>query len=311
MKPAHRRIEIIGIPMDLGGGRRGVDMGPSAVRAAGLQQALRRLGHEVRDRGNIAVPLAETCEQGDPRQKYAHEIMRSCADLSRLVEEIVGAGGTPLALGGDHAIAIGSVSGVARHWHGLGQKIGLIWFDAHADMNTPDTSPSGNVHGMPLAAVLGFGSPDLLALNPIREAGNAFSVSPANTVLIGIRDVDSGERELIERLRLRAFTMSDIDERGMAAVLNESIRIACDGTAGFHCTFDMDCVDPDAAPGVGTSVIGGPSFRESHLALEKIARSGKMLSMDLTEVNALLDERNKTGALAAHLIASAFGKTIL
>jgi arginase len=284
-------IAIIGAPLDLGQGRRGVDMGPSAMRVAGLGARLTALGHTVSDLGNIQSP---------------HEIAAACKRLGEIVAQSLGENRIPLVLGGDHSIAAGTVAGVSRHYRELGSKIGMLWIDAHADMNTPESSPSGNVHGMPLACCTGVG-PDALT----NLFGFAPKVEPRNTVLIGIRDVDEVERIHVREIGVRAFTMRDLDERGMRSVMDEAIAIASDGTAGFHLSLDLDFVDPEYAPGVGTPVRGGATYREAHLAMELINDTGRMLSMEVVEVNPVLDHLNRTAELAVELILSAMGKKIL
>ncbi len=302
-----RRIKIIGVPLDLGASRRGVDMGPSAVRVAGLEARLEALGHEVRDAGNISVPLAETKPSGHQSARYLKEITDTCTRAADSVLKALGEGMTPLILGGDHSVAAGSVSGVSEFFRRQNQKIGLIWIDAHADMNTPATSPSGNVHGMPLAALLGLG-PDPLA----NILGTGPHVSPENTVIVGVRDIDAAEKENIRRAGVtEVYTMRDIDERGMRTVMEEALRAAGRGTAGYHVSLDMDWIDPEDAPGVGTPVRGGATYREAHLAMEIIADHGRMLALEVVEVNPVIDEHNRTADLAVQLISSAFGKKIL
>jgi arginase len=302
-----RRICILGVPLDLGSSRRGVDMGPSAARVAGLQARLTALGHNVTDAGNISVAIAETKHAGKENARYLTEITETCTNAAEHVIDALGEDMTPLILGGDHSIAAGSVSGVAEYYRRQKRKIGLIWIDAHSDLNTPETSPSGNVHGMPLAALLGLG-PEPLA----KICGFSPKVLPANSVLIGVRDIDATEKKNIERSGLASvYTMRDIDERGMRAVMEEALRVARRGTAGYHVSLDMDWVDPEDAPGVGTPVRGGATYREAHLAMEIIADDGRMLSMDVVEVNPVIDEHNRTADLAVELIASAFGKKIL
>lgn len=302
-----RNIRILGVPLDLGQSRRGVDMGPSAVRVAGLEARLEMLGHHVEDGGNIAVDIAETQIMGEHNAKYLKAITETCTREAKQVMEILAADEIPLVLGGDHSIAAGTVSGVAEFYHRRQKKIGLIWIDAHADINTPETSPSGNVHGMPLAAILGLG-PDSLR--------NIFDwspkVAPENTVLIGVRDIDITEKENIRRAGItEVYTMRDIDERGMRTVMEEALRAAGRGTAGYHVSLDMDWIDPEDAPGVGTPVRGGATYREAHLAMEILADHGRMLSFELVEVNPVIDEHNRTADLAVELISSAFGKKIL
>jgi arginase len=302
-----RQIQVIGVPLDLGASRRGVDMGPSAVRVAGLQAHLEALGHEVNDGGNIGVAIAETKQVGEQSARYLKEITETCAKAAEMVVRSLEKGMTPVVLGGDHSVAAGTVSGVAEFYRREKKKIGLIWIDAHSDINTPETSPSGNVHGMPLAALLGLG-PEPLA--------NIFDwspkVAPENTVLIGVRDIDATEKENIRRAGVtEVYTMRDIDERGMRTVMEEALRAAGRGTAGYHVSLDMDWIDPEDAPGVGTPVRGGATYREAHLAMEIIADHGRMLSFEIVEVNPVIDEHNRTADLAVELISSAFGKKIL
>lgn len=300
------KVTIIGVPMDLGAGRRGVDMGPSVIRIAGLDQAIRRLGYEVTDQGNINVRPPEAMDITNTRARYLPEISAVSAQLAEMVEKALDEASRPVILGGDHSIAIGSVAGVASYYRKRAQSIGIIWLDAHTDINTPETSPSGNVHGMPLAALLGHGAKELTHI-----AGFAPKVKPEHTVIIGARSVDPGERNLIKSTGVHVYTMTDLDERGMAVVIREAIDIASLGTAGFHTTLDMDFLDPSSAPGVGTREPGGATYRETHLAMEKIADSGKMLSVEVTEVNPLYDTSNQTGYLAVDFILSALGKKIL
>ena len=301
-----RKIEIIGCPVDLGAGRRGVDMGPSAIRVADLERHLERLGHKVTDHGDIDVMIPETLEAGPSTLRYKPAILRACDELRQAVERSLSEGRTPIVLGGDHSLGIGSVSGSSNFHHGKGQRIGLIWFDAHGDFNTPDTTPSGNVHGMSLAVLHGFGDPDLVNLG-----GRAPKMDPEHTVLIGVRDLDPGERDLLRRSGVSTFTIREIDERGMRDIVNEAVRIAGAGTAGIHLSFDLDVVDPEDAPGTGTPVDGGISYREAHLAMEMIGDLADIVSVDLVEVNPLLDQRNATGILAVEMAESLFGKRIL
>ena len=300
------KIKVIGVPLDLGGNRRGVDMGPSAIRVASLNARLRGLGYEVEDAGNIAVALPEMGPYGDRRAKYLDQIAETCARLAREVRRALRTRYAPLVLGGDHSIAIGTVAGITRHVRERKGRIGIIWIDAHADMNTPQTSPSGNVHGMPLACCVGLGPRELTEL-----AGESPMVRPQNVALVGVRDVDALEKPHVRNSGVRAFTMRHIDERGMRAVMEEAIGIASDGTAGFHVSLDMDFVDPSEAPGVGTPIRGGGSYREAHLALEMLSDAGRMLSMEIVEVNPILDTGNRTAHLAVELAMSAFGKRIL
>ncbi|GGH07770.1 arginase [Silvibacterium dinghuense] len=302
-----RPIHILGVPLDLGASRRGVDMGPSALRVAGLEARLEALGHQVTDAGDVHVPIAETRHLGETNARYLAEITETCTSLAAMVERALEDGATPLVLGGDHSVAAGTVAGVSAFYRRRQQKIGLIWIDAHSDINTPATSPSGNVHGMPVAALLGLG-PDALA----NIANFSPKIDPENTVLVGVRDIDQTEKENIRRAGIsEVYTMRDIDERGMRAVMEEALRAAGRGTAGYHVSLDMDWVDPEDAPGVGTPVRGGATYREAHLAMEILADHGRLLSFELVEVNPVLDERNRTADLAVELISSAFGKKIL
>ena len=300
-----KQIEIIGVPLDLGQQRRGVDMGPSALRVAGLQAKLEALGYQVTDRGNVAVAVAETKHRGDERARFLAEIAHSAELTAKCVQEALTHGATPVVLGGDHSVAAGTVAGMANYFRTQQKRIGLIWMDAHSDINTPETSPSGNVHGMPVAALLGMepaGLRDLLGWSP--------KVLAENTVLIGVRDVDEAERENIRRAGVTVFTMRDVDELGLRAVMEKAIPIAANGTAGYHVSLDLDWVDPEDAPGVGTAVRGGATYREAHLAMEILADHGGMLSFEMVEVNPILDEHNRTAELAVQLLCSAFGKKI-
>lgn len=303
---SRRKATIIGVLMDLGADRRGVDMGPSAVRVADLNERLSELGVEVTDAGNISVRNPEMMQITDGAAKYLPEITEACQKLADEVEAALDSGSTPIILGGDHSIAIGSVAGLSAFHRKRDQNVGVIWFDAHGDMNTPETSPSGNIHGMPFAAILGHGAKELTHIS-----GFAPKVHPEDCVLIGARSVDPDEAVALKASGIRIITMRELDERGMSAVMDEAMWLASRRTAGFHVTMDMDFVDPDFAPGVGTPVPGGPTYRESHLAMEKIADSGKMLSFELTEVNPVLDISNKTAELGVQLILSAFGKKIM
>jgi arginase len=300
------KIRILGVPLDLGQERRGVDMGPSAVRAAGLNSALASLGHHVEDTGNLHVKIAEEQHFGDNRAKYLTEIAEACWDVARRVHRTLEEDYFPLLLGGDHSMAIGTAAGVSKFYRDRGQAIGLMWIDAHGDMNTPETSPSGNIHGMPFAATLGFGPEALTQIY-----GYAPKLAADHCVLIGVRSLDPREGHALRNSGVHVFTMRDIDEQGMRAVMEKSLAIASMGTAGFMISFDMDVMDPSEAPGVGTPVRGGLTFREAHLALEMIADSGKMLSLELVEVNPIIDIMNKTAILGEGLISSALGKKIL
>ena len=286
------RVDVIGVPMDLGAGRRGVDMGPSAVRNAELHERIKTLGIEVVDHGDLRVPVREAIAQSDAHAKYLPVIRAVCDELADVVEAIVRQDGFPIVIGGDHSIAMGTLAGIRR---GRGTQPGLIWIDAHGDVNSPLTSPSGNVHGMPLAFAL-----------------SDANVSPARTVLIGLRDVDSPERRTIADLGVRAFTMSEIDRLGMGRVVDEALAIAgAEGNRSLHLSFDVDAIDPSEAPGVGTPVRGGLTYREAHLAMEMLAASGALGSLEFTEINPILDVANRTALLAVELILSALGKTIV
>lgn len=297
-----RKIAIIGTPVDLGAGRRGVDMGPGAIRYAGLKERLEGLGHSVRDLGNVAVPQAEQFEPPAPGEKlrYLDALLQVNHELAQLVTTAVAAGEFPLILGGDHSLAIGSINGVAR-----GRRIGVIWVDAHGDFNTPETTPSGNIHGMGVAALTGRGDTRLVQL-----MGTAPVLRDSDVVMVGIRDLDIEEREALRHSGIQVFTMHDIDRRGLASVMEEALMRVSMGTAGIHVSLDMDALDPAEAPGVGTPVLGGISYREAHLAMEMIAQSGKLLSMDLVEVNPILDAHNVTAELAVEFALSALGKRI-
>lgn len=299
-------IAIIGAPLDLGQDRRGVDMGPFALRVASLNARIAALGYDVEDLGNVEVALAETASAGNSHAKYLPEIAASCERVAGRVKDALRRGSLPLALGGDHSVAVGTVSGVSHFFRERNQRVGLIWLDAHADMNTPQSSPSGNVHGMPLACLVGLGPSELTHL-----CGYAPKIDPRNAVIVGLRDVDEMEKPHVKESGVRAFTMRDIDERGLRPVMEDALRFALDGTAGFHLSLDMDFVDPRDAPGVGTPVRGGVTYREAHLAMEMICDSGRMVSMEVVEVNPVLDEANRTADLAVQLVASGLGKRIL
>jgi arginase len=301
-----RTVHILGAPLDLGAGRRGVDMGPSALRLTHLGQRLEALGLEVVDEGNVEVAQAEATSAGDLHARYLPQVAGTCGQIFERVWASVQAGAIPLTLGGDHSIAAGSVAAVAAAHRGSSGPIGLLWIDAHADMNTPESSPSGNVHGMPLAALLGYGPAALVEIG-----GPGAKVHPRNVALIGIRAVDGREKEFVRASGVHVYTMADVDRRGISAVLHEALAHVLDGTAGVHVSLDADGLDPEIAPGVGTPVRGGLSYRESHLAMEMVAESGRMLGMDLVEVNPILDAHNATAELGCELILSAFGKRIL
>ncbi|MFI5169158.1 MAG: arginase [Vicinamibacterales bacterium] len=303
---AKPRLTLIGVPLDLGAGRRGVDMGPSALRVADVHAKVAALGYDVTDSGDLPVKIQETQGPGDPRLKYLKEIVEVCGLLRDRVGEELAAGALPIVLGGDHSVAMGSLAGASRHFRRREAMPGLIWFDAHADANTPETSPSGNIHGMPFAVALGYGAETLVHL-----AGFAPMVEASHAAIVGIRDVDPAERTSVKTSGVGAFTMRDIDERGMRSVMEDAIQRATTGTAGIHVSFDIDAIDPDLAPGVGTPSPGGLSFREAHLAMEMLHDTGKVVSADFVEVNPILDERNGTATLAVDLLCSLLGKKIL
>ena len=302
-----KKIRLIGVPLDLGAGRRGVDMGPSAFRVAEIHARVRSLGYEVSDHGDINVFIQETHDPGDPHMKYLKEIRHTCERVRDEVDTVIGQGRLPVVLGGDHSIAMGTIAGASRHFRKKQERIGLIWFDAHGDMNTPETSPSGNIHGMPLAVALGIGEKSLVSL----AGDEGPMVEGARAAVVGLRDVDPAEKENIRESGIGAFTMRDIDERGMRAVMEEAIKRATAGTAGMHVSFDLDGIDPDHAPGVGTASPGGLSYREAHLAMEMLFDTGKVLSAEFVEVNPVLDHRNTTAKLGVELLASLLDKKIL
>jgi arginase len=302
MKPVH----IIGVPLDLGGGRRGVDMGPSAFRIAGLGDSIAALGRAVIDRGDVQAPIRELHHEADNRKKYINEIAGVCRRLYDTCLESLGQGALPLVLGGDHSLAAGSVAASADWVHRTHkQPLGLIWIDAHGDMNTPGTSTTGNVHGMPLAALLGQEPRELSSI------GSTPSVLPRHTVLVGIRNIDDKEKEQIHAAGIHAFTMKDIDRSGIAVIAERAIAIASEGTGGIHVSLDLDVCDPAVAPGVGTPVKGGFDYREAHMIMELVADSQRLVALDLVEVNPTLDLRNTTAEFATELALSALGKNIL
>jgi arginase len=306
MKITSRPIQIIGVPLDLGASRRGTDAGPSALRIAGLGDSLRRLGYDTGLEMDIPVPAMETRLLKKNGSYFKPEILQVCTQLAHTVRQSLDDDCFPLILGGDHSIAMGSGAGVAAYYRQQAQDIGLIWFDAHGDMNTPGTSPSGNIHGMPLAHLLGFGDKDL---RQILDFSPKFKAQ--NTVLIGIRDIDERERKMIVDSGITAFTMRDIDEQGMASISRQALDIVTQNTVGFHLSFDVDGCDPTVIPGSGTLVPGGVSFREAHLLLENCADSRRMLSMEVVELNPFLDKRNISAEHTVALIQSAFGRCIL
>lgn len=299
-----RSVQLIGVPMDLGASRRGVDMGPSAMRLANLEATLARLGILVEDAGNIPVPdLSGLSATIEARMNAIAEV---AADICERTANVIRRGVTPILLGGDHSLSAGSVAGTASAMADRHERVGLIWLDAHADINTPESSLTGNIHGMPVAHLLGLGDRRLTGVASVHPA-----VLPQHMAYVGLRDVDEAEKEHVRRLGIRAFTMRDIDERGLRAVMDDAVATATAGTAGIHLSCDIDWIDPGEAPGVGTPVPGGATLREAHLAMEIIHDSGALLAMDLVEINPILDRANHTAQLAAELVASAFGRRIL
>ena len=301
-----RSVHIIGVSLDLGGNRRGVDMGPSAFRIAGLGERLTSLGFSVVDAGDLVAPIPEIKSSGDPAKKYIREIARVCEKLYKTSLGALEKGALPLVLGGDHSLAAGSVAATADYLRRTNKPTGLIWVDAHGDMNTPASSNSGNVHGMPLASLLG---PEPAELS--RIGGFSPKVLPEHTVLIGIRNLDDREKEIVRQSRVHVFTMKDIDRAGIAAVVEQALALAGTETAGVHVSFDLDVCDPSIAPGVGTPVKGGLDYREAHMVMEIVADSGLLRALDLVEVNPILDDRNTTAILGTELALSALGQKIL
>jgi arginase len=301
-----KRVSILGVPLHFGQSMAGVDLGPGAIRVAKLTSRIGKLGYEVTDLGDLPISRPHSYPAASEKLKYLTEVYDACERLAAQVEQIIDSGELPITIGGDHSIAIGSLAGVVKGYRKRDERLGLIYFDAHADMNTPETSPSGNIHGMPLSALLGYGAPEL-----VRIGGFAPKFDPRSCAHVGARDIDPGEREMVRRLGMRFFTMREIDERGLAACMDEAIAIAGQGTAGYAVTFDVDALDPGDAPGSGTLVRGGLSYREAHLAMEKIAEDGGMRSLEVVEINTALDINNRTAELGVELILSALGKTIL
>jgi arginase len=301
-----RRVSILGVPLHFGSSLAGVDIGPAALRVARLNQRIAQLGYEVRDLGDMRIARPRSAGEQAGKANYLGEIKAVCEELSVEVRNILSGGELPLVLGGDHSIAIGSIAGVSSFFRERNQTLGLIWFDAHADMNTPETTPSGNIHGMPLSSLLGYGATELTHV-----AGFAPKLDPRLCAHIGARDIDQGERELIRQLGMRFFTMREIDERGMSVCIDEALAIASRASGGYAVTFDVDALDPGDAPGSGTLVRGGLTYREAHLALEKVSEAGGMRSLEIVEINTALDVNNRTAELGVELILSALGKTIL
>ena len=302
MKPVH----LIGAPLDLGGGRRGVDMGPSALRIAGLGEQIAALGRDTVDQGNVAAPIRELAREGDARKKYIEEIAAVCRRIHVMTRASLDAGALPVVLGGDHSVAAGSIAASSEAVRAMtGRPLGVIWVDAHGDMNTPQTSGSGNVHGMPLAALLGQSPGELASI------GTSPSLRPEHTVLVGIRNLDDREKDQIRAAGVHVFTMKDVDRDGIARVAERAIALASEGTGGLHVSFDLDVCDPSVAPGVGTPVRGGLDYREAHMLMELVADSQRLVALDLVEVNPTLDVRNMTAEFAVELALSALGKRII
>jgi arginase len=299
-------VHLLGVPMDLGSGRRGVDMGPSAIRIAGINDKLRELGHKVLDEGDLDIKNVEELRVGELKARYLREITRALKVLARKVETIMLHRGFPLVLGGDHSIAVGTISGVSSYCRQKRKKLGLLWIDAHGDINTPATSPSGNVHGMPLAAVMGYGPRELTTIG-----GTLAKVDPANVALVGVRSLDEGEKKLLAKLGINVYTMTDIDRQGIHRVMKKALAKVTHGTDYVHVSFDLDAVDPTVASGVGTPVKGGLDYREAHLIMELISESKIMTSLEIVEVNPILDSKNASAEFAVELVTSAFGKKIL
>jgi arginase len=303
---ATKAVQIIGVPLDLGANMRGANMGPSAIRIAELHQKIGVLGYQVADLGDIPVPIRDTLPADSHRARFLREIRQVCEDVQQHVYQTLKDDKLPIILGGDHSIAIGSISGTSRFHKERNEKVGLVWVDAHADMNTPTSSPSGNVHGMPLSIVLGNGHPALVDLGY-----PGAKISADNVALIGIRTLDGAEKEICRKSGIRYFTMREIDERGMHTVMKEAIAVASKGTSAIHLSFDIDGIDPLYAPGVSTPVTGGLSYREAHLALEMIADTGLLRSMEFVELNPMTDLVHKTAQLTVELVQSALGKSIV
>lgn len=299
-------VRLIGFPMDLGAGRRGVDMGPSALRIAGVSDKLSALGYKVIDAGDIDIRTPEVAKVIDEKLRYLPEIAKACSTLASKVETSLDNDEFPLVLGGDHSMAIGTIAGIANHCKKHKKRFGVIWIDAHADINTPDTSPSGNIHGMPVAVSLGYGPPELT-----KVGGDFTSLAPHQIAMIGLRSVDEGEAKLIKKLKIEAHTMSDLDKHGVHRIIAKVLSSMRAKVDHLHVSFDLDSVDPAIAGGVGTPVPGGLTYREAHLIMEAVAESGYMSSFEIAEVNPILDNRNASAEFAADLIASSMGKRIL
>lgn len=303
----HKKISLIGVPMDLGGNRRGVDMGPYAIRVAQITTKLKHLGYEVFDEGNIDIPFAENLAAPvNKGAKYLKEITIANANLRDVAYKSHTENKIPLVLGGDHSFAIGSVAATSKYFAEQNKKLGLLWLDAHADINTPEVSTSGNIHGMPVAHILGLGAPELYKL-----AGQVPMVDPSRAVLIGLRDVEDAEKKIIRDIGVKVFSMQDIDEMGLNKVMDYALEIVSKNTDGIHLSFDVDWIDPYSAPGVGTPAPGGATYREGHLAMEKAYDTGMIVAVDIAEVNPVMDHENQTAIMAAEMAASAFGKKII
>ena len=303
---APKKIRITNVHLDLGAGRRGTDMGSSAMHVAGVIPALKKLGHDVVGIHNIGQVSMEAAELGEKNARYLGVISEVCRDLAATVEGTMDKGEFPLVLGGDHSQAIGTIAGMAKHLRRQNKDLGVFWCDAHTDMNTPDSSPSGNIHGMPLSVLLGKGPKELTSIS-----GRAPALKPENVVVFGVRQVDAKEAKLVKEMGVRVYTMSEIDARGASACLDEAMEILGKASGGIHLSYDLDGSDPMVAPGVGTPVPGGLNFRESHLVCEVLSRSNKLVGMEVVELNPTMDVENKTGKFAVWLIQSALGRTIL
>jgi arginase len=302
----HNVVDIVGVPLDLGAGRRGVDMGPSAFRIANVGQRIAALGYHVNDQGNIPVPIPEVIGIQNQCARYAREIGDVCGALYAKVRESLMSDHIALSLGGDHSLAAGSIAGTASAMRERSRPLAVLWIDAHADMNTPESTLSGNVHGMPLACILGKGPVELVDIG-----GFSPKVDVHRCAIVGLRNLDEREKELVRQSGVHAFTMKDIDRRGLASVMEEALAVLCDAGAALHVSFDMDGVDPTVSPGVGTPVRGGLSYREAHLVMEMVADSRRLIALDMVEVNPILDHQNSTAILGCELILSALGKEIL
>ena len=299
-------VDIIGFPMDLGAGRRGVDMGPSALRIAGIEQRLENLGYVVSDLGDVFIRNQERQTIKNTKLKYLEEIKRTCELLAKRVDKSLDQNHFPLCIGGDHSMAIGTLAGISSHCKKNKQELGLIWIDAHADLNTEETTPSGNIHGMSVAASLGIGNKALTHIH-----GHAKKINPENIIFIGIRSLDREEKVIIKQLGLKVYTMTDVDRKGINFIINKILKDLKSRVDHIHVSFDVDCIDPSVAPGVGTPVSGGLSYREAHLLMETIAECGCMSSLEITEVNPILDHKNQTALFAAEVVASSMGQRIL